>query len=429
MVTSSWNTLFIFAFLLPLVVRGDVFSVPMPFLTKFSSSSISRSHPQLWAAADIVHDIRRGGSDSVYEEEDDDETAEVVGEEEEYDEDVEEEYDAEEGAEDVILTDFPGEEEDEDAFVPVVEEQVEEIFDDEEEEEEVLEDAKENEIIQEALEDTEEEPEPSLTQRFVEERMATTTDDENSSAFVDRMELADAYDEGETTAGGDAVELAAVTAATAVGGSDEEQATQHPITEITNEMKTILRKELKYIAHEVKNMRPDIAAMIVGKGLRRPREGMPPNFYVEGSKPMGGLRKNAFKISLALTVVGVAAIVGLKGGDAELELESMQDALKKLPAVLAAALTSKGGGNAAKKEVSPAVVSTATTPASSQESDEAAEAESAVEKEDDDEDRPRSVKPYSDHPPHYEDDLDKTWLDKGITKIENAMKAFFRIKI
>ena len=72
----------------------------------------------------------------------------------------------------------------------------------------------EEEAFEDALEGVPEE-EPAPTAQVLEERMATTTDDENSysSAFVDRMELADAYDEGETTAGG-AEEDAAAAAAT-----------------------------------------------------------------------------------------------------------------------------------------------------------------------------------------------------------------------
>jgi hypothetical protein len=45
------------------------------------------------------------------------------------------------------------------------------------------------------------------------------------------------------------------------------------------------------------------------------------------------------------------------------------------------------------------------------------------------EDHPQSVKPFATQAPSYEEDLDKSWVDKVITTIENAVKAFFRIKI
>jgi hypothetical protein len=187
-------------------------------------------------------------------------------------------------------------------------------------------------------------------------------------------------------------------------------------------MKTILRKELHYKPRDVKLMRSDIAAMVVAKRLRRPIEGMPLNWYVEGSKPANFLRENAIKVSLTLAAVGIAALVGLKGE--ELGVDSIQDVLKKLPAMLAAVPTAVTSmGSKVKKEAVSAVPTTSATPA-------VQEAEVPVEQlESEEEDHPRSVKPFSAQPPSYENDLDKSWLDKAITTIENALKSIFRIKI
>ena len=414
---------------------------------------VSSQSQQAWVRDPATIASIRGGYDSDYEEEDDEE-AEVEADWEQ------DEYDKEEGGDkDAVLTDehdsaleenvFDEKFVDEDDFVHV---EQEESFDDEEEEEEEVvfvdaqeevfeevdkdEEVEEEEVFEDALEDVpEEEPEPLA--QVLEERMATTTDDENSSAFVDRMELADAYDKGETTAGGDAAtELAAVTAATITsGGSDEDQAVvtsaaaaaeeeESQITEITDEMKAILRK-LHYKPRDVKVMRPDIAAMVVAKRLRRPIEGMPPNWYVEGSKLANNtLGKNAIKVSLTLMAVGTMALVGLKGEKLGLELDSAQDALKKSPAMLAAAPTAETStGSKVKKEAASAIPTTSATPT-------VREAEAPVEEsESEEDDHPCSVKPFSDHPPSYEEDLDKSWMDKVITGIENVVKAFFRIKI
>ena len=182
-------------------------------------------------------------------------------------------------------------------------------------------------------------------------------------------------------------------------------------------MKSTLIKELKYKKHEVKNMRPDVAATILQKGLQRPPEGIPQNWYVEGSvsekKQSLGLRENAVKVSVALVALGGIAILGLNA-------DKLQDTVGGLLGAIPAALKSL---LPAKKASTPTAVAEA--PAGAKEDASAVEEEDA-EAEDD---HPHSVKPYSDHVPSYEEDLDKTFLDKGITKISNGIKAFFRIKI
>ena len=387
-------------------VSADVFAVPTPFLVKVSTTrqkSLS-ADPVVFAATRV-----RGGTaaDGIFEDEEEDEEDWEEEEYEEEDSTVAEEEELEEE-----------EEQDEDVFGDEAVEEEETFVETQEEEFE------EEEAFEDALEDVPEE-EPAPTAQVLEERMATTTDDENSysSAFVDRMELADAYDEGETTAGGaeeDAAAAAATAAVTAtVGGSDEDRSPEAPpakdeppqITEITDEMKAILRKELRYKARDVKVMRPDIAAMVVANRLRRPTEGMPRNWYVEGAQPSNALQDNVVKVSLAVVAAGAVALIGLKGEDLGIEF----DALKKITSIFAA--LPKSIGKKKKTADTPAVV----TPSVVQEV-EATEVE-------EEEDHPQSVMPFTDKPPAYEKDLDKTWLDKVITSIENAVKAFFRIKI
>ena len=406
------------------IARGDVFNVPTPFLVKVSGQSRQ-------VAADYLNTIRGGASDSAYEEEDEDEEDTVAVVEDEWEQD---EYDEE--AISAVLSDDIGielGEEEEEEHIEVFDDDVaeeEEIFVDAQEEmyEEAgaaAEDDLEAEAFDDALED---EPEPLA--QVLEERMAPTTDDENSSAFVDRMDLADAYDEGETTAG----ELPAAMAARAIaGGSDEDNevesakaaASEEPaVTEITDGMREILTKDLKYSVKDVKNMRPDIAALVIANKLRKPVEGMPANFYVDTSKASGSLRNGAMKVSLTLAAVGAVALVGLKGEDMGLDLDAVQDTLKKVPALLAAvpAAFSSLTDKVTSPKATPATVCVpSTTPVPEDTPAEATEEE--------EEEHPHSVKPYSDHAPSYEEDLDKTLLDKVITKIENAFKAFFRIKI
>ena len=369
---TVFNLLLLLALLT--LVQSEFFALPIPFLAKQSRLS------QNFLTNTAIN--FRGGS--AYEKDEDEEEAlDEWDEEEEYDE----------VGVDVVLTDGP-----------------ETTFDDEEEDFE----QEFNEEEKKVFDDLEEhEVEPPLTQ-VLEERMATTTTDDESSAFVDRMELADAYDDVDTTADQEDTSLAAVTAATAIGagGSDPEDASEEAsveATEITDSMKKSLIKELKYKAREVKFMRPDIAVTILEKNLQRPPEGIPPSWYIEGAKlDTLGLRENVIKVSVALVALGGMAVLGLKADKLQ---DTVGGILASIPASLKSLLPSK--------KSTPAI----TVPRKEEQT-----VEEEEEKEEE-EDHPQSVKPYSDTAPSYEDDLDKTWLDKGITKISNGIKGFFRIKI
>ena len=59
---------------------------------------------------------------------------------------------------------------------------------------------------------------------------------------------------------------------------------------ITRNMKRLLTEELGYTESEVDNMKPDVAAVLTSKRLKRPSTGMPDAFYVDGKAPT--MRKN-----------------------------------------------------------------------------------------------------------------------------------------
>lgn len=160
-------------------------------------------------------------------------------------------------------------------------------------------------------------------------------EDEHSSANVDRMDYADAYDEdveggeeedsGEkstesddnatTSQGESTVESTSLANVTGIESSGETPQKIPLVSEITPAMKDILIKKLKYRPKEVKHMRPEIAAVVVAKELQRPQEGLPPQWYVAGAPKRSSLG-SAKSILLSLLAVAVAVVGGtaLSGG-------------------------------------------------------------------------------------------------------------------
>jgi hypothetical protein len=191
--------------------------------------------------------------------------------------------------------------------------------------------------------------------------------------------------------------------------------------EISDEMKQVLRDELKYTARDVKLMRPEIASMVVYNKLIRPIEGMPRNWYVEGAGPVGPLRENALKIAAALVVVGAGAALSLKGGVGDgIDMSAIVDSLKKVPSTLAglpksfmkqAKETAEEGRLAVQEALEP-------EPEKTFSEGEIKEMEDEV---------PHSIKPGS--KPSLTGNEDKSALDKFLSKIENMIKGFFSIKI
>ncbi|CAJ1934446.1 unnamed protein product [Cylindrotheca closterium] len=371
--------------------------------------------------------IRGGGpKESRKEEDDEDDEWEEV-----YDS-QEEEEEQERGMEDELA-----EQAVEDELQETVEE-TEELVEEEEEESPTASEEEVQVVVEEAvateedgstLEERSYTDDENFSSSFVdrmEARIANTnTDDENSSAFVDRMELADAYDEVDAVTDQYQEEdgaLAAVTAATAIGGDDAdpkdeavagEDAQDEPTavqpTEISKEIKDTL-KGLKYKSREINQLRPEVAAELAAKGLQRPQEGIPQNWFVEDASLGVSIREQALKISVVLAAFGGLAFVGAKGDIGGL-IAGVPSVLKSLlPARSSAPMPGSKAALIAETDVSlvPAPVE---------------------EEEGQEDDHPHSVKPNSTSPPAYEEDLDKSLLDKVITKIGNLLKAFWNAKI
>jgi len=404
---------YVFVWSMISLVYGDVFTVPTAFLARKH-----HENKMIWESA---LEIRGGGPKESRKAEDEEDEWEEVYEQEEGEEEEEEEK----GDDEDLLAEASEEE-----FHDAVEEE-EELAEEEEEEtptveEEVpvvVEEAVAAEEEASTLEEriyTDDENSSSFVDRM-EARIANiNTDDENSSAFVDRMELADAYDEVEAVADDQEEDsaLAAVTAATAIGGGDDsipedeavaeedaqdESSAVAPL-ELSKETKDTL-KGLKYKSREIDQLRPEVATELAEKGLQRPQEGIPENWFVEGASCGVSIRDQALKISMVLAALGGLAFVGGKGDIGEL--------IAGIPSVLKSLLPAKSVPVA--QSTSPLITETEVSLVEEQE-----------EKEDD---HPHSVKPNSSSPPAYEEDLDKSWLDKVITTVGNAFKAFWNAKI
>jgi hypothetical protein len=237
----------------------------------------------------------------------------------------------------------------------------------------------------------------------------------------------------------EAAKVAAVTAGGAVmavteeedeveGNSVEEEAVAPSTSDlevdvtITEEMKQVLRDDLKYTKRDIKLMRPEIASMVVYNKLLRPTEGMPSNWYIEGSGPAGPLREHAVKIAIAVTAVGGVAAIGIKGDG--LDMSELTDNLKQIPAALAgipAALAKFG--KKIKKDAA------AQLPEVKEGFEEVTSQKTFTEEEmnEMEDEAPHSIKPGEN--PGLMGNKDESALDKFLTKIEMLIKAFFNIKI
>ncbi|KAL3940391.1 MAG: hypothetical protein SGBAC_005067 [Bacillariaceae sp.] len=394
---------YVFVWSMISLVYGDVFTVPTAFL--------ARKHHENKMIWESPLDIRGGGPKESRKEEDEDEQWEDVYDEEEEEEEEEDEMTVEED------------------FAEALEEEFKDALQEEEElveEEEELAEEEENPSTEEvsvAVEDVSTLEERTYTDdenslSFVDSMEArisnTNTDDENSSAFVDRMELADAYDEVDAIADQeDDSALAAVTAATAIGGDDsiaedeavgEDESSAVVPVEVSQEIKDAL-KGLKYKSREIGQLRPEVATELAEKGLQRPQEGLPQNWLVEGASGSCAIREQALKVSVILAALGGLAFVGAKGDIGGL--------IAGVPAALKSLLPAKSAP-VAESSTSPLITETEV---------------SLVEEKEEEDDHPHSVKPNSTSPPVYEEHLDRSWLDKVITQVGSVFKAFWNAKI
>ena len=251
--------------------------------------------------------------------------------------------------------------------------------------------------------------------------------DEDSSANVDRMEYADAYDEEEEEPpsvdfNAPGYEFSSEPSeaksgeSTATDGSapakrdDNHQGEEQTIelsSTITDEMKKIMMKDLNYKASDLEVIRPEIASIIVAKDVRRPMEGLPPNWYKDSLSVSPRASKRLFaKIAATLVIGGAALLAGSKIGEIDVTVlaESLKSSWTKpsLPS------------STAVEEEDPfknvfSVVE---------------EAETRKEVPDEEEEPDHSVRPGEARSP---DPVDELWLDKVITAVLSGMKRLFRM--
>ena len=243
-------------------------------------------------------------------------------------------------------------------------------------------------------------------------------------------ELAD--DEGfdSISAPEDATELAAVTAGGAVVDIEEEEEEEHEeegeergvVIDITisDEMKDILRNELRYTDRDILVMRPDIAAEVIANRLSRPIEGMPRNFYIEGTGPENNVRKGLIRVATGLvvsTAIGLTAYTVTNNDKSPIDGEAIMENIKKIPKMI----TSFG------KQLKDKAVEA--LPDEDERSDDTTEKTFTEEEMQEMENEViHSIKPGTKAVPHHHEE-DKSVLDKFLTKIENLIKAFFNMKI
>lgn len=379
----------------------------------------------------------RGGSSPVYDEDeeadDEEEEAELIMDVD-GDDDVEEELEGDE---------FDEEDEEEWETLEELEEDIlaveVEALDEEEDLLSALEDEVGDEIVDEILDEVDDidmDEEQDCSPVFF---GASTTDGE----------LAD--DEGEGT---DSIttpeDLVAVTAggASLVMEEEEEEednegnegaegeaavatADVEEITEISDEMKQVLCNELEYTKREIKLMRPDVAAMVVYNRLIRPGEGMPPNFYVEGAGPPSFLQENLPKICLGIALATATGFAYGRIKEGDVDLSEVTDALKTIPkAFVAATAAIKGkvvGVLPSKKKPVSMHGAIMAMPGEVMDVEVVEETIGGSKTYEEKDDTVHSLKPGTKEGPKL--DEDKSALDKVLTKIEEAIKAFFRITI
>jgi hypothetical protein len=254
--------------------------------------------------------------------------------------------------------------------------------------------------------------------------------DDDSSAFVDRMELAD--DEGETTPGSFEVENVVSAEASVIsdpaandegdsptsGNSqlEDESSTEQKIEASTEPvidavMRRVLIKELKYTSNEVKAMKYDIAVMIVEKRLYRPMEGMPANWYRDGTSSGSSVSKIITRIAIPVMVGALAFGAATKGGFDSPHIFTLPFPRNKTPVDAPAEIAE-------------------TTPPDSNSKDAEDDDNGSVKPVNEHVDALGAVHPHSIKPGQIpKDEMDVTWLDKAITAVEKKIKALIRMEI
>ncbi|KAL7570376.1 hypothetical protein ACA910_017214 [Epithemia clementina (nom. ined.)] len=254
------------------------------------------------------------------------------------------------------------------------------------------------------------------------------TIDEDSSANVDRMEYADAYDEEEedssSSSYGGSPEYTYTSSvpdesSQSITGMDSENHDDKAPTiqlshTITEDMKKVMIKNLKYKTSDLEVIRPEIASIIVAKDIDRPMEGLPLNWYKDGLEPKQS-KRIIRKILVACAVAALAIAAGSKVVDVDLSILTDRFSLprrKSVPLPL----------------VTPSVLVDQLQQSDSTVGDEVditdhLTNEASEEKAEEEEEATHSVRP-GEAPSR---DLDELWLDKVITAIISGLQKLLRL--
>lgn len=297
-------------------------------------------------------------------------------------------------------------------------------------------------------------PEESLETREVATSFTTEAvldnpaiDDNDSSTYVDRMDLADAYDDdvgldtdGNTDAG-DVIatsvrESAPIDEETDVKNAGDDDATTALLVEaadlysevdlIADDTKKVLMKELKYRKREVDAMKPEVAAVVAAKKLYRPQEGLPANWCRDG-KTLSTNRERIIQILPKIVVPAIAGALAISlGPDFVSALTSKRSLVdpqikKKLSAPSTVKHTPAVGSESSSS--GRALVGEPLVPQSEPLLPVNEHTNSRGDK------HPHSLKPGKVPLGDDRDELDVTWLDKLITAIDRSIKAFLRWEI
>ena len=273
-------------------------------------------------------------------------------------------------------------------------------------------------------------------------------DENDSSAYVDRLDLADAYDDlGMDTEDFDVPPGDADTASTLDEDApnspevikenaaeevdevisvnvDSPADTEVAPDFIDDDTRNVLLKELNYRRREVDKMKPEIATLVATKKLFRPPEGIPEhwNRSITTTTSVDSLLVNVRPVLRRIAKIAIPVMVVLFAAKGPILHASKTQRAKSAPNVVRApAVTAVPvsdpdvDSTSADTESSsdPLVpeylpLTTVDSPTSSH--------------------HPHSVKPGTSKQTvvQNENDLDVTWLDKFITKLENKIKALLQ---
>jgi hypothetical protein len=134
-------------------------------------------------------------------------------------------------------------------------------------------------------------PDDDIVSAPVEGTASSITDDTNiEDDDVDPLDLSEVQSTREALERERQATVAVATEITRGMSASTSQDTATVQYMITRNMKRLLTEELGYTESEVDNMKPDVAAVLTSKRLKRPSTGMPDAFYVDGKAP--STRKN-----------------------------------------------------------------------------------------------------------------------------------------